>query len=110
MSGETIKRAPICHGDGQESERLYGLGVGHVLTEADVRDIQNLIADNNDEVGNTIEIMYNAHQQALLDAAPDKVELVNKIDVLTVNLAVEKALRKFDQGLAEHKAKKAQSQ
>lgn len=106
MSGETIKRAPICHGDGQESERLYGLCVGHVLTEADVRDIQNLIADNNDEIGNTIEIMYDAHQQAMLDAAPDKVELVNKIGVLSVELAVEKALRKFDQSVAERRAKK----
>lgn len=105
MSGETIKRTLICHGDAGESERLYGLGVGHVLTEADVRDIQNLIADNNDEIGNTVEILYQAHQQAITDTAPDKLELINRIGVLEVELATEKALRKFDQGMYERQLK-----
>lgn len=97
MSGQMIERKPICHGDGQESERLYGLAVGHVLTEADVRDIQNLIADNNDEIGNTIEILHEAHRMAVADTAPDKEELINRIAVLECNLAVEKAMRHYDQ-------------
>lgn len=95
MSGQEIKRPLIdCHGDGGESERLYGLAAGHVLTEQDAKDIQNLIADNNDEIGNTVEIMHEAHQQAIRDMAPDKLELINRIHVLECELAAEKAMRR----------------
>jgi hypothetical protein len=41
-----------CVGDAQEYERIYGLPVGHVLTERDHEDIQNLLGELNDAEGN----------------------------------------------------------
>lgn len=107
---EALKRNALvaCHGDGGESERLWGLSAGHVLTDKDVEDIKNLISDYNDEIGNTIELLDNAYQQALLDMAPDKVALVNRVSVLEGKLSCEKALSSFYQRCAEVRAMKQQ--
>lgn len=91
------KRAPICNGDGGESERLYGLSPGHVLTKQDVADIQNHISDYNDEIGNTVEIINAAYQSAVQDMAPDKLGLLNKIAALETEVNVQRAMRKFDE-------------
>lgn len=91
----SLQRKLICHGDGGESERLYGLAVGHVMTEADIADLQNLIADNNDEIGNTSELYHAAYQSALANSAPDKVELINRIHALQGEVSVQKAMARF---------------
>ena len=98
----------LCNGDGAEAERLYALRPGHVLTAENVEDIQNLIADYNDEIGNSVEILYNAYQQALLDAVPDKVELLNRVDELSCELVAQKALNVFYMKCAEMKSGKQQ--
>lgn len=41
---------PVINGDGGECDRLIALKAGHALTERDLRDIGNLIADFKDVV------------------------------------------------------------
>lgn len=93
------RRAPICNGDGGESERLYGLGAGHTLTQQDVDDIQNHIGDYNDEIGNTVEIISMAYDNAVSDMQPGKLKLLHKIAVLQCDVGVQRALRMFDRSV-----------
>lgn len=97
----SIQRRPICNGDGGESERLHGLSVGHVLTEDDIKDIRNLTRDYSDEIGQTADLFHHARQDAIQVVAPDKAELVNKIDDLQVSICMERALKMCAQKEAE---------
>jgi len=90
-----LKRRPICHGDAGEGGRLYGLSVGHVLTEQDVADIRNLISDYNDEIGQTSDIHQNVWQRAIVAVEPSKAHLAERIAALETDLMVEKGMTNF---------------
>ncbi len=51
LTDPEFDRAGRVHGDAGESERLYGLKAGHVLSEQDAKDLDNLLADHNEELG-----------------------------------------------------------
>lgn len=84
------------HGDAGESERLYGLTVGHVLTEQDVKDIECLIADHNDQIGHEAEKWHQARIATLHEIGGDAlVAAAEARDEKLISEAVEKALARF---------------
>ena len=89
-------------GDGGEGERLYGLSVGHVLTEQDVRDIQNLLADHNDMCGALPEAHHEGERSAIRRIGGE--ELLAKWDTLferEVDQAAQRAKAYIDAKMAE---------
>lgn len=92
------------HGDAREWERLYALSVGHVITEQDVKDIQNLIADFNDEIGEIVEgytrqkVLHELGGQMLVDA-------VNASDLSGVEAAIQTAMKKYHAVIAARLSK-----
>lgn len=94
------------HGDGGESERLYGLGVGHVLTAADVQDIQNLIADHNAMCGALPDAHHEGGRDVIRRIGGD--ELLAKWDTLfdaEVEHGAARALAFINAKMAELEAK-----
>jgi hypothetical protein len=87
-----VKRELICHGDGGECERLMGLKAGHALTESDVDDISNLAASYSDEITSSSEVYYRAYRDTLEAVAPDKADLVAKINSLQSDLVVQRTM------------------
>jgi hypothetical protein len=84
------------HGDAGESERLYGLSVGHVLTDQDVKDIECLMADHNDQIGHEAEKWDQARKATLFEiGGDDLVTAVEARDETIMSAAVERAMAKF---------------
>ena len=89
-------------GDAGEGERLYGLTAGHVLTEADIRDIEVLIADHNEEIGNSADKFQEARVATLHEiGGPALVAAVEANDQAIINAAVEKAMARFAEQSAQ---------
>jgi hypothetical protein len=84
------------HNDAGEGERLYGLGVGHVLTDADVRDIESLLADHNDAIGHEADKWHEARVATLREIGGDElVAAAEAKDEALCDAAVQKALAAF---------------
>ena len=84
------------HGDAGESERVYGLSVGHVLTEQDVKDIECLLADHNDALGHEAEKWNEARQATLREIGGDAlVAAAAARDEQLLSAAVDRAMAKF---------------
>lgn len=84
------------HGDAGESQRLYGLAAGHVLTEQDVRDIECLLADHNDAIGHEADKWAEARKATLREIGGDAlVTAAEAHDEKLINESVEKALTNF---------------
>ncbi|MDX3971116.1 MAG: hypothetical protein QHD01_31610 [Bradyrhizobium sp.] len=84
------------HGDAGEGERLYGLSVGHVLTEQDVKDIECLLADHNDAIGHEAEKWDEARQATLREIGGDAlVAAAAARDEQIIKASVERAMAKF---------------
>ena len=83
-------------GDGGESERLYQLGVGHVLTEQNVKDIANLLTDYNSELEFAANVYHEARQQVLFEiGGQELVDLTNNEDQHIIANGVQRALKHF---------------
>lgn len=83
-------------GDAGEGERLYGLTAGHILTERDIEDIQNLTADHNDEIGIQSQNFHMGRIRAFHEVGGQ--ELADKMiakDDAEIASAVERAMAKF---------------
>lgn len=90
------------HGDAGEGERLYGLSVGHVLTEQDVKDIECLIADHNDSIGHEAEKWDEARKATLHEIGGKAlVAAAEAHDENQIAAAVERAMAKFRQMIPE---------
>lgn len=86
------------HGDAGESERLYGLSVGHVLTDQDIKDIECLMADHNDQIGHEAEKWDEARKATLREIGGDAlVAAIEAKDEAMISAAVERAMAKFRQ-------------
>ena len=78
-------------GDGGEGERLYGLSVGHVLTDKDVQDIQHLLADHNDMCAALPDAHHEGERNAIRRIGGE--ELLAKWDTLFERECDEAATR-----------------
>lgn len=86
------------HGDAGEGERLFSLSVGHVLTEQDIKDIECLIADNNDAIGHEAEKWDEARQATLREIGGDAlVAAAAARDEQIIKASVDKAMAKFNE-------------
>lgn len=93
------------HGDAGEGERLYGLSIGHVLSEQDVADIERLLADHNDAIGHEAEKWHQARVATLREIGGDGlVAAAEAKDQAACDAAVEKAMAAFRVRTAEIKA------
>lgn len=85
--------------------RVYGWAVGRVLTDDDVADVQKVLADYNDEIGNAAGAHAAGYEQALDECKrADVAELLRERDSLRSQLAVEKAMHSFTRRQYEHAA------
>jgi hypothetical protein len=95
------------HNDAGEGERLYGLAVGHVLTEQDIRDIESLLADHNDAIGHEADKWHEARIATLREIGGDElVAAAEAKDHAICSDAVERALAGFRKRTAELSAGK----
>jgi hypothetical protein len=86
------------HGDAGEGERLYGLGVGHVLTDQDVKDIELLLADYNDALTHEAEKWDQARQATLREIGGEAlVAAAAAHDQKLIDESVERVMAKFRQ-------------
>ena len=81
--------------------RLYGLTEGHALTKQDVIDLEAILAELNDEIGNQADKWHAAREQAFHDIGGDElVELMRQKDTTRSAEMVESAMAKFRSVLA----------
>ena len=76
--------------------RLYALKAGHTLTADDVADIQQVLAEYNDEIGNAADQFHNGRMDAYHDIGGEElVAAVTARDDAAVKAAADKALERF---------------
>lgn len=76
--------------------RAYALKVGDVLTEQDVSDIQEVLADYNEELGKAADVFHDGRMCALQEIGGDElVAAVTAHDDAKIKAAVDKALARF---------------
>lgn len=93
------------HGDGGETERLHNLSAGHVLTEQDALDLQNLLADWNDEMGRSTNIWHDGRLAAYREIGGDEmVALVQEADNVERRRLAKRAIAMLEGRLAERRA------
>lgn len=86
-------------------EHVYGLGVGHVLTQEDVAAIQSLLGDYNDEIMDGSNAFHQGRQAALHEVGGQELlDAVLDADKAFVDEATAKALLKFRQVAAQRRA------
>jgi hypothetical protein len=86
-------------------EHIYGLGVGHVLTEDDVAAIQSLLGDYNDEMMEGTNAFHQGRQAALHEVGGQELlDAVLDADKAFVDQSTAKALVKFRQIAAQRRA------
>lgn len=82
--------------------RIYALSIGHVLTQQDVDDIQQVLADYNEELGSNAELYHQGRVDAFREIGGDALVAVmeEKADAI-VDAAVKKALTRFYEAQAK---------
>lgn len=91
--------------DGGPFFRAYALGVGQVLTAQDVADIQQVLADHDELIGEQADLGQQVRVATLREIGGDAlVEAVEAEDMAMVNRAVQKALARYDALRAERDA------
>lgn len=92
--------------DGDAFFRLYGLSSGHVLTVADIDDLEKVLNDYNDELGASSDAYHAAREQVLREIGGDElVQAAALADKWQSKVAVDRALAHFYSVAAEHEAK-----
>lgn len=82
--------------------RLYALAEGHVLTAQDVRDLEAVLAEYNDEIGRQAEKHHEWRLDIIREIGGEElVKAVEAMDQAVMNRAVEKAMAKFRAKVAE---------
>lgn len=83
--------------------RLYAYAAGRVLSADDVADIQQVLRDYNDEIGENVDRLEAAREQVLREIGGDElVALAARADSLQSAVAVEKAMAHFARKCAEY--------
>jgi hypothetical protein len=88
--------------------RVNAFAEGRVLSAEDVKDIQQVLQDFNDEIGENGERYQQAREQVLHEIGGEElVELAAKADSLQSAVAVEKAMAHFRAKCAMYEAKRS---
>ena len=74
--------------------RVYAWAEGRVLSAGDVADLQKVLTDHNDALGEAAQAFGHGYDEAMakVDRA-DVAALVKEVDAIKGKLAIEKALR-----------------
>lgn len=74
--------------------RVYAWAAGRILSDDDVADLQRVLADHNDALGEAAQAFGHGYDEAMtkVDRA-DVASLVKDVDALKGKIAIEKALR-----------------
>jgi hypothetical protein len=84
----------VCHGDGAEPERLHVIKPGHVVTEQDVKDIGNLLADYDSEIERSIDQHIEYTERVLRELGGDElVTAFHEHDHVDSREAVSRAIQ-----------------
>lgn len=90
--------------------RVYAYAEGRVLSAEDVKDIQQVLADYNDEIGENANRREAAREQVLREIGGDElVALAAKADSLQLAVALEKAMAHFRAITAEYENRAARN-
>jgi hypothetical protein len=83
--------------------RLNNFAEGRVLSADDIRDIQQVLNDYNDEIGENADRMQSARECVLREIGGEElVALAAKADSLGSAVAVERAIAHFRAECARH--------
>lgn len=86
--------------------RLYAFAVGRVLSADDVADIQQVLNDFNDEIGNSANAYHAARQQVLREIGGEElVQAAALADQWQSKVAVDRALAHFYAAAEKYEAK-----
>jgi hypothetical protein len=86
--------------------RVYAYVEGRVLSADDVKDIQQVLSDYNDEIGENADRMQAAREQVLREIGGEElVALAATADGLQASVAVERAMAHFNAKCAEYESK-----
>ncbi len=94
--------------DGLESEyfRVYAWQEGRVLSAADIADVQKVLADYNDEIGEATNAYHNAREQVLREIGGDElVKAAAESDKWQSAVALSRAFEHFHKKSAEYRDK-----
>lgn len=86
--------------------RLHAYAEGRVLSAEDVKDIQQVLNDYNDEIGENVDRHQAAREQVLREIGGEElVELAAKADSAQSAVAVERAMAHFRAKCLEYEGK-----
>jgi hypothetical protein len=84
-------------------ERLHGLKAGHTLTAADVRDIQTILGELNDEMAEATDAFYRIRMETIREiGGQELVEAIEAKDKALRDKLVANAMAMFEQKRKEH--------
>jgi Ser/Thr protein kinase RdoA (MazF antagonist) len=86
--------------------RVYAWKAGRVLTDADIADVQKVLADYNAEIGDATNAYHQAREQVLREIGGDElVEAAAKSDQWQSAVALSRAFEHFHKKSAEYRDK-----
>lgn len=76
--------------------RIYPLEVGHMLTTQNVADIQQVLADHNNLIGEQVNLLHAAKEEALFAIGGEELVLaVRSVQAARTDEVVRRAMEKF---------------
>jgi hypothetical protein len=92
--------------DADEFFRVYAFEENRTLTAADIADIQKVLGDYNDEIGNQANLYQQAREHVLREIGGEElVRAAARADDAQSTVAVDRALAHFYKKAAEFEAK-----
>lgn len=86
--------------------RVYAWQSGRVLTDADISDLQKVLADYNDEIGDATNAYHQAREQVLREiGGDDLVKAAAESDQWQSAVALSRAFEHFHKKSAEYRDK-----
>ncbi len=86
--------------------RVYAWTAGRVLSEADIRDVQKVLADYNDEIGESANAYHSARLDVLREiGGDDLVRAATTADEWQSAVSLERAMEHYHRKSAEYAAK-----
>lgn len=92
--------------DISEYFRVYAWQAGRVITDADIADLQKVLADYNDEIGYATDAYYQAREQVLREiGGDDLVKAAAESDQWQSAVALSRAFEHYHKKSAEYRDK-----